>query len=204
LAKEFGAIVQTHLAEMEPECERACQLHNASDYTEIYERAGLLTELSLFGHCIHLSQNERQRLAAAGSKAAHCPTSNTFLHSGVMNRAQCLRDGLAITLASDLCAGYEKSMIRVARSMLEVTMFVNEAPPSEYEAWWQITAGNAAELGWHDCGVLKEGAEADVVLIRPEHSWHTLRRPLSDLLWTFDDRWLKTTIANGKIVYQAE
>ncbi|MGE9290262.1 MAG: amidohydrolase family protein [Puniceicoccales bacterium] len=201
LAREFGAIVQTHLAEMEPECERACELHGAPDYTRIYEQAGLLTERSLFGHSIHLSGDERRRLAAAGSKAAHCPTSNTFLRSGVMNRAQCLRDGYGVTLATDQCAGYEKSMIRVARSMLEVTMFVGETPPSEYEAWWQITAGNAQELGWADSGVLREGAEADVVLIQPEHPWYQLRRPLSDLLWTFDDRWLKKTIANGRVVY---
>lgn len=202
LAREFGAIVQTHLAEMEPECERACQLHGASDYTGIYETAGLLTPHSLFGHCIHLSPDERRRLAEAGSKAAHCPTSNTFLRSGVMNRAQWLRDELGVTLATDQCAGYEKSMVRVARSMLEVTMFVEETPPSEYEAWWQITAGNAEALGWTDNGVLREGAEADLVLIRPEHPWHKLRRPLSDLLWTFDDRWLKATIANGKVVFQ--
>ena len=202
LAREFGAIVQTHLAEMEPECERACELHDASDYTSIYERAGLLTSRSLFGHSIHLSPDERSRLAAAGSKAAHCPTSNTFLRSGVMNRAQWLRDGYGVTLATDQCAGYEKSMIRVARSMLEVTMFVGEKPPSEFEAWWQITEGNAQELGWADNGVLREGAEADIVLIKPEHPWHKLRRPLSDLLWTFDDRWLKATIANGKLVYR--
>ena len=201
LADEFGCIVQTHLAEMEAECDRACQLHNATDYTGIYEGAGLLTERSLFGHSIHLSADERRRLAAAGSKAAHCPTSNTFLRSGVMNRAQCLRDGYGVTLATDQCAGYEKSMIRVARSMLEVTMFVDEKPPSEYEAWWQITQGNAEELGWKNNGVLREGAEADIVLIKPEHPWHELRRPLSDLLWTYDDRWLKTTIANGRIVF---
>ena len=201
LAQEYGAIIQTHLAEMETECERACQLHEATDYTGIYEKAGLLTERSLFGHSIHLSVDERRRLAAAGSKAAHCPTSNTFLRSGVMNRAQWLREGYGVTLATDQCAGYEKSMIRVARSMLEVTMFVKEVPPSEHEAWWQITAGNAESLGWTDNGVLREGAEADIVLIKPGHPWHKLRRPLSDLLWTFDDRWLKTTIAAGRVVY---
>lgn len=201
LAREYGAFVQTHLAETEEECARACQLHDAADYTSIYERAGLVTERSLFGHAIFLSADERRRLAAAGSKAVHCPTSNTFLRSGVMNRAQSLRAGLSVALGTDQCAGYEKSMIRTARSMLEVSMFVDEPPPSEHEAWWQITAGNAKELGWNDSGVIREGAEADLVLIRPEHPWHELRRPLSDLLWTFDDRWLRATILNGRIAY---
>jgi len=201
LASEFQAFVATHLAENEPECERAVALHGGPDYTSIYQRAGLCTRRSFFGHCIHLSPSERKILADTDSVAVHCPTSNAFLRSGTMNRAQCMRDGIRVGLGSDIAAGYDKSMIRTARSMLEVTMYVREAPPPAAQAWWQMTAGNASLLGWESCGRIQEGAEADIVTLRPFHRWQDTLDPLSDVLWTWNDRWLTRTLVAGKTVF---
>lgn len=202
LAKEYNAFVASHLAENEPECARAVELHGGPDYTSVYHRARLLGPKAVFGHCIHLSPPERQLLAETGTVIAHCPTSNAFLRSGTMNRAQWLRDGLRVAVASDIAAGYDKSMIRTARAMLEVTMYVREGPLTAAEAWWQITAGNADLLGWSQCGRLHDGGEADVIVIEPFHAWLKTLDPLSDLLWSWDDRWLKATIINGRVVYR--
>jgi guanine deaminase len=201
LAAEFDAFIATHLAENEPECGRALALHGGPDYTSIYHRSGLCTPKAFFGHCIHLGTNERSLLARTGSVAVHCPTSNAFLRSGTMNRALLLRDGVRCALGTDIAAGYDKSMIRTARAMLEVPMYVGEAPASASEAWWQITAGNASLLGWHERGRLENGAAADIVTIHPFHDWLSAMDPLGDVLWTWNDRWLSRTIVGGATVF---
>jgi len=203
IAREHESYIGTHLAENELECRRAIELHGGPDYATIYHRAGLLSPRAFHGHCIHLSPDERRLLARTGTVVVHCPTANAFLRSGIMNRARWLRDGLLVAVATDISAGYEKSMIRTARQMLEITMYVNEAPPSAGEAWWQITTGNADLLGWNETGRLREGCEADLVIIEPSHAWLKTVEPLSDLLWSWDDRWLKSTYINGRKVYQS-
>lgn len=197
LAAGHGAWVETHLAEMEAECERACALHDSPDYTSIYARCGLLGPRSFMGHGIYLSAAERKTLAESGTVVAHCPTSNTFLRSGTMPRLQWLNDGLRVAVGSDVAGGYERSMVRVARSMLEVSFFAGEAPASAAQAWHAITSGNAALLGWDRTGQLAVGMDADIVLAQPDPAWLNAPDPLGYLLWSWDDRWLKQVFLRG-------
>lgn len=75
--------IQTHLSENLGEIESVLSLcPGHADYLEVYERAGLLTDRSIFGHCVHLTDREYKRLGETGGIIAHCPTSNLFLGSG--------------------------------------------------------------------------------------------------------------------------
>lgn len=204
IANDSRAYIETHLAEMVPECERACELHNSNDYTSIYEKAGLVNERCFLGHGIHLSKDERRRLAASKAIIAHCPTSNTFLRSGTMHRERYLNDGIRVGLASDIAGGPDRSMIRVARAMMEASFHAEDsAPATTSEAWWQITQGNAERLGWQDAGILHEGATADLTVIDANPDWLKARDPLGYLIFTWDDRWLKKTLLRGQVVFQA-
>ena len=85
LAASTGAYIQTHLAENLGEIEKVRhQFTWAQDYTDVYDKCGLLTPRTVLGHCIHLSQRERETLAARGANVAHCPTANLFLQSGIL------------------------------------------------------------------------------------------------------------------------
>src|ERR1043166_1850390 len=92
LANQFGAYVQTHLAENREELEKVRHLHmGARDYTDVYEKCGLLTPRTVLGHCIHLNSREIAAIASSRSAIAHCPSSNLFLGSGLMKLDQLLK-----------------------------------------------------------------------------------------------------------------
>jgi guanine deaminase len=203
LAKKHDAVIQTHLAEMRPELQAVAKLHGGPDYTSVYHKAGLLTPRSLLGHCVYLSDDERRMLAETGSIAAHCPTANSFLRSGTMSRKKLLDADVTLSLGSDIGGGYERSMVRVARSMIEAAFYADPqgASPSVSEAWWQATAGNADAMGWSDTGRIHENAEADLVVIRPDIPWQSAHHPLGMVLFAWDDRWVNATIVNGEIAY---
>ena len=81
-----GVYMQTHLDENRAEIAFVKELFPwTQTYLEVYERYGLLGPRSVFGHCIHLEQSEVAALAASGSVAAFCPTSNLFLGSGLFD-----------------------------------------------------------------------------------------------------------------------
>lgn len=206
LARKHEAFIQTHLAEMRPELEAVARLHGGPDYTHVYHKAGLLSPRTLLGHCVYLSDAERAMLAETGSVAAHCPAANSFLRSGTMNRRQLMDAGATLSLGSDIGGGYERSMIRVARAMIEATFYATPGEhhaPSAAEAWWQATAGNADAMGWPDTGRIQENAEADLVILRPDIPWQEAHDPLGMVLFAYDDRWVKRTIVNGEVAYSA-
>jgi guanine deaminase len=206
LARRHDAYVQSHLSEMRLELEAVARLHGGPDYTSVYHRAGLLGPRTILGHCVYLSDAERAMLAETGSVAAHCPTANAFLRSGTMDRQRMLDAGVTLSLGSDIGGGYERSMVRVARAMIEATFYAcpdEQHTASASEAWWQATAGNADAMGWPDTGRIQENAEADLVILRPDIPWQAAHDPLGMVMFAYDDRWVKTTIVNGEVAYSA-
>jgi guanine deaminase len=208
IASVHKNLIQTHLAENLGECQVTRQLFPDRSYTQVYAAAGLLTPRTLCAHAIYLSGEETALLAAHQTTLAHCPTANTFLQSGIMPRANWVRAGLRQAVGSDIGAGTDRSMLRVAKAMLDSAKIfrLNEpqaALPSPAEAWWQITAGNAAALHWDNVGKIALGCAADLVIARPAELWLQSPDPLSYALYAWDDRWLQTTIVAGKIAWQS-
>jgi guanine deaminase len=163
LAKERGLPIQTHLAEQQAECQ-AVRERFGQEYVDVYDRAGLVGPNSLFAHAIWLSASDWRRLAPCA--VAHCPTSNVFLGSGVMNwrRASTTRLGLG----SDVGAGPDLSLFRVARMSWTVYSLSGTAPePAELLA--AATLGGAKALGFDDVGSLEAGKAADFVVLDARH-----------------------------------
>ncbi|PYJ85166.1 MAG: hypothetical protein DME70_10020 [Verrucomicrobia bacterium] len=172
LAQRFGAYIQTHLAENQEEIEKVRNLHMAArDYTDVYEKCGLLTPKTMLGHCIHLNTREIDTIAAAQSNIAHCPTSNFFLGSGLLKLDQLLNAGIAIGLGSDVAAGPELNMWQVMRSALAVQKARYMAEPNlprmrPSEAFYLATSGGARALGKAETiGSLDIGKEADLLVV---------------------------------------
>ena len=158
--------IQTHLSENKEEiCNTLSLCPGCRDYLEVYERAGLVTDRSVFGHCIHLSDSECRRLAEAGSVVAHCPTSNLFLGSGLYNMRQANRIGMQTTLATDVGAGTSYSMLRTMGESYKVQQ-LNGYPMSVLESFYKCTLGAAKALHLEDeTGSFEKGRKADFIVL---------------------------------------
>lgn len=157
-------LMQTHLSEQTDEIAWVKDLFPQSrDYLDTYEAQGLLREGAVYGHAIHLTDRERARLIEAGASLVHCPTSNTFIGSGLfdMGLAQSLRVGLA----TDTGGGSNFSMLRTMAAAYEVAQLRGQSlHPSQL--WWLATQGSARALHVEDrIGNIAVGMEADLVVI---------------------------------------
>ena len=211
LAGAHGCLVQTHLAETRAECAWVADLFAGRGYLRVYIDAGLVGPRSVLGHGLYLDADERSALNDADAVIAHCPTANRLLMSGRLDWHATRGAGVRLVLGSDIGAGYEVSMPRVAREMLatagELVMNDGARPattlPGAAHAWWQITAGNAAALGWSDGGSLRPGAMADLLVLRPGLAWDgessAVQGLLARLLWGWDDRWLERVVLAGAV-----
>ncbi len=141
-------LMQTHLSEQTDEIAWVKSLYpTARDYLDTYERHGLLGHGGLYGHVIH------------------CPTSNTFIGSGLFDMDGLTRAGHRIGLATDTGGGSSFSMLRTMAAAYEVAQLRHRAlHPAEL--WWLATAGAARSLLADDrIGNLALGMEADIAVI---------------------------------------
>jgi guanine deaminase len=157
-------LMQTHLSEQTDEIAWVQDLFPQSrDYLDTYEAQGLLRTGAVYGHAIHLTAREKDRLHESGASLVHCPTSNTFIGSGLfdMTLAQTLRVGLA----TDTGGGSSFSMLRTMAAAYEVAQLRGQAlHPSQL--WWLATVGSARALHAQTrIGNIAPGMEADLVIV---------------------------------------
>lgn len=160
--------VQTHLSENHAEIRWTEELYpQATDYTDVYARYGLMGRKSLFGHCIHLSEREADAMADAGGVAVFCPTSNLFLGSGLFDYQRYRRrdQRLRVATATDVGGGTNYSMLRTMDEAYKVIALQGEKL-NPLQSFWQLTRGNAEALSISDrVGTLEPGTDADIVVL---------------------------------------
>jgi guanine deaminase len=172
LATRLGAYLQSHLAENREEIEKVHHLFmGARDYTDVYEKCGMLGPKTVMGHCIHIGPREIDVLARTQTKVAHCPTSNLFLGSGLMKLDELLQSGIVVGLGSDVAAGPELNMWQVMRGAIDVQKARSAHEPNlrllrPSEALHLATQGGARALGKAETiGTLDPGKEADFIVV---------------------------------------
>jgi guanine deaminase len=165
-----GLLVTTHLNETVGECARVAELFpENADYLSAYERAGLAGPRSVFAHDVHVTDSELERLARAGSAVAHCPSSNTFLGSGLFPLRRHMSAGVRVGLGTDVGAGTSLSLFNEALLAYQLQR-VNPEPVvlGAAELLHLATSAGAAALGLeNEAGDLQAGKSADFVLVRP-------------------------------------
>ena len=164
-AERPDCLMQTHLSEQTDEIAWVKSLFpEARDYLDTYEQTGLLGENGLYGHAIHLEPREIDRLSEVNAALIHCPTSNTFIGSGLFDM-----DGLTsrvrVGLATDTGGGSSFSMLRTMAAAYEIGQ-LRGRPLHPAELMWLATAGSARALKLENkIGRVAKGYEADLCIL---------------------------------------
>ena len=209
-AENPTCLMQTHLSEQTDEIAWVKALYpTARDYLDTYEAFGLLGRGGLYGHAIHLEDREKARLREIDASLIHCPTSNTFIGSGLFDMAGLKAAGHRIGLATDTGGGSSFSMLRTMAAAYEVAQLRGRAlHPAEL--WWLATQGSATALhADHLIGNIAAGMEADLTVIdlastptieQATRRAETLWQALFPTIMLGDDRAIKATWIAGKPV----
>ncbi|AXR06165.1 guanine deaminase [Salinimonas sediminis] len=204
--------IQTHLSENTDEIEWVKSLYPQCDgYLDVYDKYHMVRQRSVFGHCIHLTDNEWQRMGDSGATAAFCPTSNLFLGSGLFNFAKARDNHVHVALATDVGAGTTFNMLKTYGEGYKISQLRHD-PLSALAGLYMMTQGPAVAYGLdHEIGNLNPGSHADFVVLQPEFDELTslrLTHPHSaqDMLFALsmlgDDRAIYQTWIAGVCQYR--
>ncbi len=157
-AKRHNSFIQTHLSETQNEIDFVLSIfknrkgfEDVKSYTEIYERCGMLTDKTIMGHGIHLSNKELKTLSHYGTSIAHCPTSNAStkdfgLGSGLFDYKKTQRFKVDWSLASDIGGGPFLSMLDVMNSFVRQNQKSGHKDASYTQALYRATLSGARLL----------------------------------------------------------
>ncbi|RQZ73803.1 guanine deaminase [Burkholderia glumae] len=204
--------VQSHVAENVDEVKWAAELFPGHrSYLDIYDRHGLLRPRAVYGHCIHLDDEDRRRIAETGTVIAHCPTSNLFLGSGLFDFDRATAQRVQLSLATDVGGGTSFSMLQTMNEAHKIARLSGHHL-SATRMFWLATAGAARALALDaQVGTLAPRAEADFVVLDPRATPLLARRTaraasLEELLFAFamlgDDRAVHSTWSAGRCVHR--
>jgi guanine deaminase len=216
LARKYNAYIQTHLAESRLEIKLVKTLFpDYRNYAELYESADLLTPKTIMGHCIYLDEQEIALLRKYSAKVAHCPSSNFFLKSGILDVNRIVDAGLDVGLGSDVGGGPNLSMLREMSNacyMSKANYILSEGRSKSIDstfAFYLATMGGAKVLGLENLiGNFSAGKDADFIILDAAKI-DPLRTPkrrngkeiISQMVYRGDSMSLSASFVQGVEVY---
>lgn len=205
--------MQTHVSENKREVTWIGELFpERKGYLDVYDHYSLCRPRAVFGHGVHLTEDEMQVMHRTGSAIAHCPTSNFFLGSGFFNIARAMQPErpVRVGLGTDVGAGTSFSMLATLHEAYKAAQLHGHALSAGH-AYYVATRGTAHAMYLDDrIGSIAPGMEADLVVLDMKST------PLIDYRMQFaknfeealfiqmmlgDDRAVQATYVAGELVY---
>ena len=208
--------MQTHVSENRNEVAWIAELFpERKGYLDVYDHYSLCRPRAIFGHGVHLTDDEMHVMHRTGSAIAHCPTSNFFLGSGFFNIARAMHPDrpVRVGLGTDLGAGTSFSILSTLSEAYKAAQ-LNGYALSPGHAYYVATRGTAHAMYLDDkIGSIAPGMEADLVVLDMKstpliHYRMQFAKDLEEALFIQmmlgDDRAIQATYVAGSPVYERE
>ncbi|HWL42217.1 MAG TPA: 8-oxoguanine deaminase [Ilumatobacter sp.] len=166
LAERLDVRLHTHFAENSEDDEFSVATFGCRP-TEYLERTGWATDRTWVAHCVKPNDDEIVRLGRAGVGAAHCPSSNLILSSGISPVVALRAAGVHVGLGVDGSSSADSASLwlEARQAMLLAKLRDGAAAGTARMALELATLGGAACLGrTGELGQLTPGAVGDVAI----------------------------------------
>ena len=168
LAERLDVRLHTHFAENAEDDDFSVARFGCRP-TEYLERTGWCSDRTWVAHCVMPNADEVRRLGAAGIGAAHCPSSNLILSSGIAPVVPLRAAGVKVGLGVDGSSSADSASLwlEARQAMLLAKLRDGAGSGTARMALECATVGGAGCLGrTGEIGVLAPGAVGDVAVWR--------------------------------------
>lgn len=203
--KDKGLINHIHLSETKSEHENCKQKYGKTPARVFYD-AGAMDAQTLFAHCVWIEPSDIELFKEKGASVAHCPASNLKLGSGVCDTYALLQSGINVAIGTDSAASNNGlDMLREMYLAAILPKGINNK--ADIVAPKQIlkmaTRNGALAQGREDCGLVKEGFKADVIVL-------DLNKPnmypdfdvINNIVYSANSSDVLLTMVDGEVLYR--
>lgn len=202
LAEKYDMPFASHLCENETEVSDCIEKYGKTP-VEVYKDCGLLERKGNFAHCVVLNDNDIKLLK--GHTITHNPVSNLKLGSGIADVLKYSSKGINIALGTDGASSNNNlNMFEEIKTAALLAGGINKDPslvkPQAFLDMATVNGGIA--LKREDTGVLKEGAQADYIIINTDQPhYYPHHNIVNNMVYTALGSDVETTVIKGKVLY---
>ncbi len=203
--KDKGLINHIHLSETKSEHENCKQKYGKTPARVFYD-AGAMDAQTLFAHCVWIEPSDIELFKEKGASVAHCPASNLKLGSGVCDTYTLLENGINVAIGTDSAAS-NNSLDMLREMYLAAILPKGIKNKADIITPKQIlkmaTRNGALAQGREDCGLIKEGFKADVIVL-------DLNKPnmypdfdvINNIVYSANSSDVLLTMVDGEVLYR--
>ena len=203
-ANERGLIYHTHLGEGKMETENVAKAYGTNGEAEALQKIGVLDKNTLLAHSIWLTDHEIDIIKETGAIPVHCPNTNMKISDGIPKIAQMLKKGIPVAMGCDgEASSGTKDMIREGKagSYLQKAITLDPTVMDAATTFKMMSINGARALGYEDLGEIKEGNQADLVLVNMEDDFSLTDRDhrIGNLLYAGTGHAVDTVFVKGQL-----
>ncbi|MBR6593959.1 MAG: amidohydrolase [Clostridia bacterium] len=203
-AKEHGMNMHLHMSETMSEHEE-CKGRHGMTPAAYFESLGAFDVPCTAAHCVHLEGEDFEILARKGVTVANNTVSNLKLASGFANVGAMLKAGINVGLGTDgVASNNNLNMFEELKLFATINKALSGDPTliTPAQALYAATRAGALSQGRKDCGLIKEGFKADIMILDTDNCYMTpVHNMTANIVYSAQGSDVVTTICDGKILY---
>ncbi|WP_251617043.1 amidohydrolase family protein [Senimuribacter intestinalis] len=206
LAKEMDVRMHVHLSETKSEHEECKARHDGMSPAQYFNQCGIFDVPAIAAHCVWCEGEDFDILKEKGVTVASNPVSNLKLASGICNVTEMLKREIPVALGTDSVASNNNLSFFEEMKTFAILAKVREQNPTVItpkQALEAATINGAQAQGRYDCGAIKEGNKADLLVLRTDvANMHPVHNMLNNIVYSATDGDIVMTMADGKVLYK--
>lgn len=203
--KQLGANMHIHVSETKKEHEECKQRHGMTPVA-YFNSLGAFDTKTTAAHCVWIEGEDYDILKEKGVTVAVNPVSNLKLASGVCDVPALLENGINVAIGTDSVASNNSLNFIEEMKVFAIAskgFTHNPAVVSPIQTLRAATAGGAYAQGRYDCGTIREGARADLVVLDTDNPYmYPVHDLVNNIVYSASGNDVVMTVSDGRVLYK--
>lgn len=206
ITKEHDLIMHVHASETKLEHEECKERHGGLTPVQYFDQCGLFDTKALAAHCVWCEDEDLNILRDRGVTVASNPISNLKLASGICDAPKMMEMGINVALGTDsVSSNNSLNFLEEIKAFATIAKVKANDPTviTPKEALLAATRNGALAQGRENCGVLQEGFQADLIVLRTDvPNMHPIHNLINNIVYAASGSDIALTMVDGKILYR--
>ena len=205
MAKHYDVRTHIHLSETESE-HKNCIAKYGKTPAEVFLEAGMFDKPCTAAHCIWVADSDLDIFAEKGVTVASNPCSNMKLSSGLCHVPPMYEKGINVAIGTDSVASNNSLNFFEEMKIFALTGKITSMDPASMtpqQVLRSATRAGAVSQGREDCGLVKEGYKADLIVVDISGpNWTACDDIANGLIYSADGKDVCLTMCDGMTLYR--
>jgi len=207
LAVDMGLNMHLHLSETRAEHEQCKQRRGGRTPARYFYDMGVFDASTTAAHCVWVEEEDMELMREKGVTVASCPVSNLKLASGFCPAPRIIEKGINYALGTDGVAS-NNNLNMFEEMKLAAILFKGSTGDatavSPKQALYACTRAGALSQGREDCGLVKEGFKADLMVLdlRNKPHMYPCHNMLHNVVFSAQGSDVCLTMVDGEVLYR--